>query len=152
LKTHYQITPDWIEDITIELKIRCLPKRPIRLMLVDDSLPVRLRLRSLIQESCPCEIVGEAASCADALKLFHIHQPEAVVLDVALSDGTGLNVLQEIKRIRPGCCVIMLTSNTLSEFREKSRVLGANFYFIKHLDAERVSQALQDTCRPFSAL
>ena len=85
----------------------------VRVLLVEDSLPVRQRIRSLIEEFGAVEIVGETGTVAGALALFDQHTPDAVVLDLNLTDGDGCAVLTEIKRtqaspssIKPMCLTL----------------------------------------------
>ena len=117
--------------------------KAIRVLLVDDSLPVRQRIRTLIEESGPVEIVGEAGTVASALALFRAHQPDAVVLDLGLADGDGAGVLAEIKNIRPSCLVIVLSNIDIPECREFCLRLGADHFFDKAREFERVPEVLK---------
>ena len=76
-----------------------------RVLLVEDSLPIRERMRALIEEAGPVTVVGEAESVALARLLFHQHVPDAVVLDLQLADDTSYQLLEEIKRSHPNCVV-----------------------------------------------
>lgn len=114
----------------------------VRVLLVEDSLPVRERIRSLIEESGRAEIVGEAGTVAGALARFHQHQPDAVVLDLNLAARDGCEVLMEIKRTRPACVVIVLTNFATPECRESCLKLGADHFFDKSREFERVTEVL----------
>ncbi len=116
-------------------------------LLVEDSLPVRQRIRSLIEESGLATVVAEASTAPAALALFREHQPDAVVLDLYLAGGTGYAVLEEIKQTRPGCEVIVLTNFAIPESRERCRVLGADHFFEKARDFERVPAVLAGVTR-----
>lgn len=118
------------------------PAPPLRILLVDDSLPVRSRIRSLIEEALPVEIVGETNSVAGALALVKTRQPDAVVLDLNLSDGDGRTVLAEIKRAQPACIVLVLTSFADEITRESCLIAGADFFFNKTREFERVPEVL----------
>ena len=114
----------------------------VRVLLVEDSLPVRSRIRSLIEEFGPVEIVGETGTTAGALALFHEHAPDAVVLDLNLAGDDGCAVLVEIKRTRPACVVIVLTSFATPECRHLCERLGADHFFNKFMEFERVPEVL----------
>ena len=116
--------------------------KALRVMLIDDSVPVRQRVRSLIEESCQAELVAEASSVAEALVFFHARRPDAVVLDLQLSDGDGCDVLSVIKRIHPDCVVIVLTTFSALEDRIRCFELGADFFFDKTMEFERVPEVL----------
>jgi len=117
---------------------------PLRVLLVEDSLPVRRRIRSLIEESGPVKIVGEAATTLRARELFHEHAPEVVVLDLQLEDGTSYAILKEIKQAQPACVVLVLTSFAILECREICRASGADFFFDKSKEFERVPEVLAE--------
>jgi len=119
----------------------------IRVLLVEDSLPVRRRIRSLIEESGPVVVVGEAETTFLARALFYKHRPEVVVLDLQLQDGTSYSILREIKQTHPTCKVIVLTNFAIPECRETCRASGADFFFDKSKEFERVPEVLAELHR-----
>lgn len=116
--------------------------RKLRVLLVEDSLPVRSRVRSLIEEFVPVEIVAEASCAMSAMAAFGLYKPDAVVLDLHLQDSTGYSVLEGVKRVCPDCAVIVLTSFAISECRTRCMQLGADYFFEKSKEFERVPEAL----------
>ena len=117
-------------------------RRNVHVLLVEDSLPIRQRIRSLIEESGHGTVVGEAGSVAYALALFRTLEPDVVVLDLHLAEGEGYIVLKEIKQTHPDCEVIVLTNFAIPEYRERCRALGADHFFEKSKDFERVPGVL----------
>jgi DNA-binding NarL/FixJ family response regulator len=117
-------------------------RKAVRVLLVEDSLPVRKRIRSLIEESCSAEVVGEAGSVAAANFLLHSHPVDAVVLDLHLWDGDGGAVLTMAKGIHPDCVVIVLTSFSEAADRTRCLELGADYFFDKTREFERVPAVL----------
>ena len=118
------------------------PRKLVRVMLVEDSLPVRERLRSLLEESGTVVIVAEASTVDGAIMLFRQQQPDAVVLDLNLTDGNGGVVLTTIKRLRPACVVLVLTNFAIPGCREACLKLGADYFFDKFHEFERVPEVL----------
>jgi len=116
--------------------------RVLRVLLVEDSLPVRERMRSLIEEFVGVVIVAEASCAMSAMAAFGVHTPDAVVLDLHLQDSTGYSVLEGVKRVRPECTVIVLTSFAIPECRARCMQLGADYFFEKSKEFERVPEAL----------
>lgn len=114
----------------------------VRVLLVEDSVPVRNRIRSLIEESCSVEVVGEVGSVAAACYLLHSNPVDAVVLDLHLWDGDGCAVLSDVKRVNPDCVVIVLTSFSDVSDRMRCLNLGANYFFDKTKEFERVPEVL----------
>ena len=86
------------------------PVNRLSVLVVDDSIIVRQALCALLAEDDCLSVVGEAASVAEARQLFELHRPGAVVLDLRLPDGSGLEVLRRVKQTKPSCLVIVLTS------------------------------------------
>ncbi len=117
---------------------------PIQVVIVDDSPPVRWRLRDLIEDSGVARVVGEGASNAEAIALSRQHRPDAVVLDLRLADGDCKAALREIGKTLPACAVIVVTNYNYPEWRDAYRALGARHYFDKLREFERVPQALAE--------
>lgn len=113
-----------------------------RVMLVEDSVPFRKLLRSLIEESGAAEVVSEVGSVAAAHFLLHVNPVEALVLDLHLWDGDGCAVLAEVKRTHPACVVMVLTGSSTPEHREHCLRLGADHFFDKTRDLARIPEVL----------
>lgn len=116
--------------------------KPVSVLIVEDSVVVRARLRGLLAEERSINVVAEAASAGEALERFRTHLPDAVVLDLCLEESNGLDVLREIKKAAPRCCVVVLTSYSQLEFRELCLRYGADHFFHKASEFERVAEVL----------
>lgn len=119
-----------------------VPQKPIRVLLVEDSIPIRQRLRALIHLSDATQVVGEAGSVAAASFLLRISPPDAVILDLHLWDGLGYSVLAEAKRLHPACMVIVLTNFGGPEERGQCLELGADHFLDKALESGRIPELL----------
>ena len=113
-----------------------------RVLLVEDSLPIRERMRTLIEEAGPVTVIGEAESVAQARLLFHQHAPDAVVLDLQLADDTSYQLLEEMKHSHPGCVVMVLTNFAVPAYRERCVALGADHFFEKSTEFGCVVEVL----------
>lgn len=114
----------------------------VRVLLVDDSEPLRQRLRVLVEEGTQVQVIGEADSVASAIAAVERVAPDAVVLDLNLPDGSGYTVLQAIRRIASRCLVIVLTQHASPEHRKRCRLLGADHFLDKNADFERLPSLL----------
>ena len=83
--------------------------RPIRIVVVDDSLTIRAMIETLLERDCRFEVVGIARDGEEAIDLIRMEKPDVVTLDVAMPGKDGLTILDEIMDIEP-CPVIMLSS------------------------------------------
>ncbi|MEI2722933.1 MAG: response regulator transcription factor [Verrucomicrobiota bacterium] len=116
-------------------------------MIVEDSAPVRERLVGLLQEEAGVEIVGEAEDEARALALYDEHKPDAAVVDIRIRNGSGIAVLDHIKRHNRHCTVIMLTNCAHIEFRQRCLDAGANHFLEKSREFSRVANVLRQLLR-----
>lgn len=117
-------------------------RKPLSVLIVEDSVVVRARLRALLAEEPAIHIVAEASEAQEAIKKFSVSAPDAVVLDLQLRLGSGLDVLRHIRQSGTKCVVIMLTNYTHLEFREVCGQHGADYFFHKATEFERVAEVL----------
>src|SRR5690348_9520804 len=85
--------------------------------LVDDSVQVRECLKELFDLGARVRIVGEAGTAARAIADIRTSQPDFVVLDYQLPDGTGLDVVRELHNEMPTTRFIVLTNHPSSELQ-----------------------------------
>lgn len=119
-----------------------------QVLLVDDSPIVCERLSALIQQLHRSIRVAIATDGAHAVELFAQLHPAAVVLDLELPGLGGFDLLAQFKRQRPGCVVIILTTYAYPEFRENALRLGADYFFAKAMEFERVTEVLSALVAP----
>jgi CheY-like chemotaxis protein len=120
----------------------------LNVLLVDDSPILCERLSALINQLHQPIRVAVAADGVQAVALFEQLHPDAVVLDIDLPDRSGFELLAQFKRRRPGCVVIMLTTYVYQEFKDNARRLGADHFFDKAMEFERVIEVLGDLMAP----
>ncbi|HYG60465.1 MAG TPA: response regulator transcription factor, partial [Symbiobacteriaceae bacterium] len=82
----------------------------VRIMVVDDHEVVRLGLVTLLSRQPGYQVVGEAAGAAEAVEKAQSLQPDIVVMDVRMPDGSGIEACRVIRAEQPDVKVIMLTS------------------------------------------
>ena len=119
------------------------PVRP-RVLLVEDSVLVRQRLRILIEEACPGIEIEEADSARAAIASFHTKAADAAVIDIHLKGQDGCTVLTRVKALHPECLAIVLTAFGDPDHRAMCLGLGADFFFEKTTEFDRVPQVLTD--------
>jgi len=117
-------------------------RKPV--FIVDDSPVVRDRLVTMISELPNVEIVGQADIAFEAINSIRKLRPSVVVLDISMPGGSGMYVLETIKKDRPGPVVIMLTNFAHDHYRQKCLQLGADYFFDKSTEFERVTEVLRD--------
>jgi DNA-binding NarL/FixJ family response regulator len=114
----------------------------VRVIVVDDSPAVRARIVSLLGEEGGVEVVGEAWEGAQAVLLVRLHAPDVVVLDLNLPGLNGIEVLALIKAEPSPPVVVVLTNHPQSGYRDECLRSGADFFFDKSRDFDRVAGAV----------
>jgi len=107
-----------------------------RIFLVDDHEVVRAGLRALFEVEDDLEVVGEAATAAEALARIPPTRPHLVLLDVRLPDGSGVEVCREVRSRHPEIACVMLTSYADDEALLASIMAGAAGYLLKQVHAQ----------------
>lgn len=111
--------------------------------LVDDSLPIRERLKELLGQS-PVQIIGEADSAPTAIRGILATRPRFVVLDYKLREGTGLDVLRAIAGIRRETIIIVLTNHVSEPVRAACLDAGAQYFLDKSSEFDRLNTIIAD--------
>lgn len=106
---------------------------PLRIVLVDDHEVVRAGIRAMIDAQDDMEVVGEAATAADGIKRVGFDDPDVVVLDVRLPDGSGVEACRDIRSRFPDVNVLMLTSFADEEALMSAILAGASGYVLKRV-------------------
>ena len=111
---------------------------PKRILIVDDSRIVRERLMAMVSELPGVEVVGEADIAFEAISAIRRLKPDLVVLDISMPGGSGIYVLETIKREMPTPMVVMLTNFVSDAYRQKCIQLGVDHFFDKTTEFEKV--------------
>lgn len=117
--------------------------RPLRVMLVDDHEIVRRGIARLLEATDDLKVVAEAGSVRDAVTQAAAMLPDVVVMDVRLTDGSGIEATREIRSARPETRVLMLTSFADDEAVFASIIAGAAGYVLKQIQADNLLAAIR---------
>jgi DNA-binding NarL/FixJ family response regulator len=127
-------------------------QRPLRLLVVDDHEVVRRGLVSLLDRRAGFEVVAEAGSVAESIEAAARFEPDLVIMDVRLPDGSGIEACREIRTARPTTRVIMLTSYPDEEAVLSAIIAGASGYLLKQVRGRDLVSALEAVGRGESLL
>jgi DNA-binding NarL/FixJ family response regulator len=117
--------------------------RKVRILLVDDHELVRSGLRTLLGPSGDLVVVGEAGTAEECLRKVVSDEPDLVVLDVRLPDGSGVAVCREITTRHPQVKVLILTSYADEGALVASRRAGASGYILKRLGSTDIVSTIR---------
>jgi two-component system response regulator DevR len=128
------------------------PARTLRLLVVDDHEVVRQGLVALLDRRPGFQVVAQAGTVEESIAQARLHQPDIVVMDVRLPDGSGVEACREIRAELPATRVIMLTSFPDDEAVLSAIVAGASGYLLKQIRARDLVAALEAVGRGESLL
>ena len=126
--------------------------RPLRLLVVDDHEVVRQGLVSLLDRREHFQVVAEAGTAAEAVEMTRKFEPDLVVMDVRLPDGSGIEACREIRAEFPKTRVVILTSYPDEEAVLSAIIAGASGYLLKQIRSRDLVSALESVGRGESLL
>jgi DNA-binding NarL/FixJ family response regulator len=116
-------------------------------MIVDDHEVVRLGLSNLLTRQPGWQVVAEAGTMVEAIHLADAHKPDVVVMDIRLSDGSGVEACREIKKAHPQTKVIMLTSFAEDDLLFNAISAGAAGYVLKQVGNTDLLRTIETVAR-----
>ncbi|MEP6941296.1 MAG: response regulator transcription factor [Betaproteobacteria bacterium] len=119
-----------------------ITKAKISLMLVDDHEVVRVGLRTLFMQTNEVHVVAEASSVAEAIAQAAKHHPDVILMDLRLSDGTGVDACREILSANPKTRVLFLTSYSDEDAVMSTILAGAAGYLLKEVGSQVLLDAI----------
>jgi DNA-binding NarL/FixJ family response regulator len=128
------------------------PPRPLRLLLVDDHEVVRQGLQALLDRRPAFHVAAQAGTVAEAIAAAQRYQPDLVLMDVRLPDGSGVEACRAIRAERPETRVVMLTSYPDEEAVLAAILAGASGYLLKEIRGRDLVAALEAVGRGDSLL
>jgi two-component system response regulator DevR len=127
-------------------------RKPLRLLIVDDHEIVRHGLVALLDRREGFEVVAQAGTMAEAVAEAARFEPDLIVMDVRLPDGSGIEACREIRAARPETRVVMLTSYPDEEAVLSAIIAGASGYLLKQIRGRDLVTALEAVARGESLL
>lgn len=118
-----------------------------RVLLVDDHSLVRAGIRALLQSIDTVDIVGEASGGRQAIELARAHQPDIVLMDIAMDDMDGLTATSRIVAEHPHMKVVILSMHNTGDFYDKALHCGAVGYLLKDAAVAELEMALAAVSR-----
>jgi DNA-binding NarL/FixJ family response regulator len=116
---------------------------PLRVMLVDDHEIVRDGIRAMLEAQDDIVVTTEAGTVRDAIDEAARTRPDVIVMDVRLTDGSGIEATREIRAARPATKVLMLTSFADDEALFASIMAGASGYVLKQVKSGDLLHAIR---------
>jgi len=115
----------------------------LKILIVDDHDIVRKGLAMLVSRQEDLSVVAEAGTVAEAVKKARESDPDVVVMDIRLPDGTGIEACREILNENSDIKVLMLTSYSDEEAVMGSIMAGASGYLLKEIRSQEIVDAIR---------
>lgn len=119
----------------------------IKVLLVDDHAVVRSGLRMLLESQSDIEIVGEAESGEQALRLAKELRPDVILMDIAMPDMTGIEATRQIKERDDDAAVLALTMHEDDQYFFEMLNAGASGYLPKRAAPDELVTAIRTVGR-----
>lgn len=119
---------------------------PIRIVLVDDHAILRQGLRAVLEREADLDVVGEAASEAEAVAVVAASAPDVVLLDLKLSAGSdfeGLSLCNKLSEAHPTLGLLVLTTFLDEDLVVRAMHSGARGYVVKDVDTTELVRAIR---------
>lgn len=125
---------------------------PITVLIVDDHDVVRQGVRAFLEAQPDLNIVGEAASGEEAIRLVQEHIPDVVLMDLVMPGMNGVEATREVKRISPRTQVVVLTSYHEDEHIFPALRAGAISYTLKDIRSGELAEIVRKAVQGESVL
>lgn len=116
----------------------------MRVLIADDSVLILERLSQMLCLNNHVEIVGTYRNGNETLDALRFLEPDIAIVDIKMPGLTGLEVLKEIRKENSTLKFIILTFHATGYHREMALKSGADYFFSKVDDFEKVSQVIEE--------
>lgn len=115
----------------------------IRVMIVDDHEIVRRGIAEIVDRADGLVVVAEAGSVAEALRRAELVRPEVVLVDLQLPDGTGIDIISNLRETVPTASPIVLTSFDDDDALSEALHAGARAYLLKTVRGAEIAEVIK---------
>jgi DNA-binding NarL/FixJ family response regulator len=114
-----------------------------KILIVDDHEVLRDSVKRVFDQQAETTTFGEAGTVPEALKLIREQDWDVVVLDISLGDRSGLEVLKELRQLRPGLPVLVLSMHSEEQYARRAFMAGAAGYITKDSPRAELVEAIK---------
>jgi len=115
----------------------------VKMLISDDSISIRERLVRMFSTMDGIELVGAAQDVRRAYDAIGKLRPDVVILDIQMGEGSGIDLLRDVKQNYPATVAIMLTNYPYPQYRQRCLDLGADYFFSKSTDLKLMIETVQ---------
>lgn len=119
-------------------------KRKMTVLIADDSPAIVERLTEMLKEIPGLQYVGEAQTVQETIRIVQEKRPDALILDLQMPGGSGLDVLRAIRPKLPALRVLVCTNYSTLQHREECVAAGSDSFVDKSTEFEKIPEILSD--------
>jgi len=116
----------------------------MKVYIVDDSRDIRARLKEILNEFTEIDSIDEAESLNEVQGNIAFIDPDIIIIDIRLKEGSGFLVLEYIYRYFKVPLIVVLTNYPTEEYRRKCVRLGADYFFNKSTEFEKAIYVIEN--------
>jgi DNA-binding NarL/FixJ family response regulator len=119
----------------------------IKLLIADDHAIVREGLKQILADTSDISVAGEASSGQEAIKKVGVSHYDLILLDISLPGMSGLDVLKQIRLLKPSLPILILSMYPEEQYAIRSLRAGASGYLTKESATEELISAIRKVAR-----
>jgi two-component system invasion response regulator UvrY len=129
--------------LSIALENRMNETSSIRIFLVDSHEIVRIGLKQLLEPIKDCQIVGEAESGVEAVRMSRHSDANLLIIEINLHDRNGIDVIKQIKKESPHLAILVFSNQREDQYAIRALKAGASGYLNKSAHSHEILDAIQ---------
>ena len=114
----------------------------MNVFIVENSMAIRASLQAVLSDMAQIKVVGQAVNETGAIERIGMLLPDVVILDLGLQSGSGIEVLEKVKKHHPTIKVIVFTHYTDDSCIERCKCAGADYFFDKTFQLMQLREIL----------
>jgi DNA-binding NarL/FixJ family response regulator len=127
-----------------------LEEKEMKIFIADDSKVIVERLADLLRDIPGVELTGQAGDAPEAMRCIEEKKPDALILDLQMPGGSGLEVLRAIRPDHPALQILVCTNYAYPQYREECLSAGANYFLDKSAEFEKIPAILGELIKNFA--
>ena len=118
-------------------------RKNINVMIIDDHEVVRRGISEVVERAEGLKVIAEAGSVSEAVRRCELMNPDVALVDLRLPDGTGIDIIEQVKERSPQTSCVVLTSFDDDEALAESLAAGAKAYLLKTVRGAEITEVIK---------
>jgi two-component system, NarL family, invasion response regulator UvrY len=115
----------------------------IRVLIADENAIFRRGLKETLSDAFPKVVFGEASTAQETLEYVRTHHWQIVILGISMSGKSGLDILDDMKRLRPNLPILLMRMHAEEQYARRALKVGAAGYLTKESLPEELKAAVR---------